>query len=237
MLTLRPIGYRVRGAISKHIKSRGEAIRSAVRKLNAAAANLDPPRPKVSISTVLDTAFLSEFDLLRDSRQDVRQKEWAKPAMRVLIDNYFKWIRAAEEIERLNVEIPRLVTWMRDEAAVLARAVASVAEEDPSLAFELRRRLTAQNIINARITAKLEATARLHGFTGSLECGTGEYSAASTSNTVPASVPVPGSSGGQYPLHAEPSRLEDDQRSIGTIEDEAADGVDELEAMMAQMAQ
>jgi hypothetical protein len=37
------------------------------------------------------------------------------------MDRYFKILRAREEIKRLNVEIPRVVTGTRDEYKVLRR--------------------------------------------------------------------------------------------------------------------
>ncbi|KAJ7748619.1 hypothetical protein B0H16DRAFT_1279524, partial [Mycena metata] len=41
------------------------------------------------------------------------------PAGRVAMDQHFKLLRADEEITRLNLEIPRLVTHMADEDAFL----------------------------------------------------------------------------------------------------------------------
>ena len=66
----------------------------------------------------MEYAFLSDFDLLSDTRSDVRLKIWAKPASQVM-DQYFKMERAREEIARLNIEIPRLTTYICDEEAFL----------------------------------------------------------------------------------------------------------------------
>ncbi|KAJ7094080.1 hypothetical protein B0H15DRAFT_760111, partial [Mycena belliarum] len=45
-----------------------------------------------------------------------------RPAYRLAMDRYFRILRAREEIKRLNVEIPRVVTWIRDENRLLRRA-------------------------------------------------------------------------------------------------------------------
>ncbi|KAJ7026072.1 hypothetical protein C8F04DRAFT_891168, partial [Mycena alexandri] len=45
--------------------------------------------------------------------------EWATPGARLLLDQYFRIERAREEIIRCNVEIGRLVTYIRDEQAFL----------------------------------------------------------------------------------------------------------------------
>lgn len=81
--------------------------------------------------------FLSEFDLLRDVRQDVRQKAWASPTNRILRDLYFKVQRAHEEIERLNIEIRRVITYMVDETDFLNAREAMLARENPELAHQV----------------------------------------------------------------------------------------------------
>jgi hypothetical protein len=48
---------------------------------------------------------LAEFDLLRDTRQDIRQFPWAQPLNREAMNLSFGIKRAKEEILRLNVEI------------------------------------------------------------------------------------------------------------------------------------
>ncbi|KAJ7188450.1 hypothetical protein C8R46DRAFT_1205612 [Mycena filopes] len=56
---------------------------------------------------------------------------------RLVLDTYFKLERADEEIERLNIEIRRLVTHIHDEKKFLDEQVA--AELDLTLAFFIRR--------------------------------------------------------------------------------------------------
>jgi hypothetical protein len=51
------------------------------------------------------------------------------------MDTYFKIQRAKEEINCLNIEIRRLVTYIRDERVFLLAKEAEVRETDPHLAF------------------------------------------------------------------------------------------------------
>lgn len=103
-------GYKLRKHISKALQARSQAIRSSLERYNDAAAKMVPPRRQLSWNQVIEYAFLADFDLLRDSRQDVRSKPWAQPQSRLLMDQYFKIQRAREEIQRLNIEIKRIVT-------------------------------------------------------------------------------------------------------------------------------
>lgn len=54
----------MRVQIARHLKTRSQAIRNAVKAYNASAAALHPPRPTIQYANVLDMAFLGEFDLL-----------------------------------------------------------------------------------------------------------------------------------------------------------------------------
>ncbi|KAJ7491430.1 hypothetical protein B0H11DRAFT_1646836, partial [Mycena galericulata] len=64
---------------------------------------------------------------------------WATPGCRQLMDSYFKIERAKEEIQRLNIEIRRFVTYMRDEREFLVKKEAEVRAEDPDLAFFVKK--------------------------------------------------------------------------------------------------
>ena len=66
---------------------------------------MNPPHHELHWDEVVKYAFLSEFDLLRDSQQDVSRRPWATPAARLTINWYFKKCRAVEEIQRLNIKI------------------------------------------------------------------------------------------------------------------------------------
>jgi len=132
-------GYKLRKHIGKALKARSQAIRSALERYNAAAALMLPPRPPLSWDQVVEYAFLADFDLLRDCREDVRERVWAKPAARLAMDQYFKIERAREEIQRLNVEIKRMITHMRDEEAFLSAKEQEVASSNKPLAYQVHR--------------------------------------------------------------------------------------------------
>lgn len=125
---------------------------------------------------VLEYSFLAEFDLLRESRVDIRDRPWAKPATRILIDNYYKWKHAEEEVRRLDVEVRRVRTWIRDDMAAHLRAKERLVQDGlHSLAYEFSRRLKHMLHVNAAVMASLERVAALDGFTGTLTPGVGLY--------------------------------------------------------------
>lgn len=121
---------------------------------------------------MVEYAFLADFDLLRDSRQDVRDRPWTKPACRVVIDHYFKLERAREEIQRLNVEIRRVVTYIRDEDKILRSKEADISLENPGLAHQVKLYRMERGRFNARHMERFRKLASLPGFSGSIIPGT-----------------------------------------------------------------
>ncbi|KZT63774.1 hypothetical protein DAEQUDRAFT_679796 [Daedalea quercina L-15889] len=165
------IGYKMREKIGKALKARAEAIRKAIIEYNRRAAQLTPPRPALSPTEVMDMASLSEFDLLRDVRQDVRQLPWAQPMNRKAMNAYFNVKRAHEEIKRLNVESARLFTSIIDEHFDYHHAISHALFTDPQLARELSVRWLYRDRINEKIAHRLQQTSSLSGFTGCLLYG------------------------------------------------------------------
>ncbi|KAJ7797083.1 hypothetical protein B0H14DRAFT_2390128 [Mycena olivaceomarginata] len=108
-------GYKMRKHIAKALQARSKAVKNAIDRYNEAAIVLEPPMPRLTWEQVVEYAFLADFDILRDTRPDVQSKPWTRPAYRLAMDHYFKILRAREEIKRLNIEIRRVVTWIRDE--------------------------------------------------------------------------------------------------------------------------
>ena len=88
----------------------------------------------------MEYAFLADFDLLLDSRQDVCDRPWTKPASCVVIDHYFKLEHAREEIQHLNVEIARVVTYIQDEDKFLHLKEADIMLVSPGLARQVKIR-------------------------------------------------------------------------------------------------
>lgn len=88
------------------------------------------------------------------------------------MDKYFKILRAREEIARLNIEIRRVITHLRDEEQFLLHKENEQKPVNAVLAhqihlYRLERLRFAE--IHIRRFKKLEATP---GFTGTLTCGT-----------------------------------------------------------------
>ncbi|KAJ7835428.1 hypothetical protein B0H13DRAFT_2240085 [Mycena leptocephala] len=113
----------------------GTGYKLPLDRYNAAAAALDPPRRTLSWSEVIDFTFLADFDILRDPEGNAALRPWATPGARELMDTHFKIERAKEEIHRLNIEIRRLVTYIRDERVFLLAKEVEVRETDSHLAI------------------------------------------------------------------------------------------------------
>ncbi|KAG6864435.1 hypothetical protein C0993_008883, partial [Termitomyces sp. T159_Od127] len=69
-MNMSQIGYKLRKHIGKALKARLQAVRNALDKYNAAACALFPPHPKLSWDLVVEYAFLADFNILLDMRQD-----------------------------------------------------------------------------------------------------------------------------------------------------------------------
>ncbi|KAJ7834538.1 hypothetical protein B0H14DRAFT_3110028 [Mycena olivaceomarginata] len=161
------VGYKLRVKISKALKTHAEAIRRALKAYNEAAAALPTAREQLLWADVMNKTSLAEFDLLRDTRGDVRRQPWAQPAQREAMVLHFGIKRAKEEIRRLNVEICRLITFMLDQHVDYYRAIASHLIIDPPLAVELASRWRHSSQISASICRQLVKTGRLVGFSDS----------------------------------------------------------------------
>ncbi|KAG1842318.1 hypothetical protein C8R48DRAFT_679067 [Suillus tomentosus] len=98
---------------------------------------MHPPRKTLKWDEVVEYAFLADFDLLRDTRADVSQRPWASPVACRAMDLYFKMCRAREEIQWLNVEVRRLVTYIRDEEKYLRACEGQLKAVSPTLAHQV----------------------------------------------------------------------------------------------------
>ncbi|KAJ7816298.1 hypothetical protein B0H14DRAFT_2374708 [Mycena olivaceomarginata] len=166
-------GYKLRKHIAKALQTRSKTIRTALGRYNAAATSLDPPRRTLKWEEVVEFTFLSDFDLLRDLEGNAAIRPWATPAARALMDTHFKILRAKEEIQRLNIEIRRLVTYIRDERDFLVAKEEEIRETDPNLAFFVHRyRMERGHFDDTHMKRlrKLQATYK-ERFTGTLEPG------------------------------------------------------------------
>ncbi|KAG1792022.1 uncharacterized protein HD556DRAFT_1218165, partial [Suillus plorans] len=149
--------------LGKALQRRSEAIRNAINRYNVQAVALNPPRQKVSWKDIADYSFLGEFDLLRHSRTDIRNSDWATPAHREATTKYFKLCRAREEITRLNVEVRRLRTAIHDEELHTSTVIQDLHVSNPQLGNELRRQWRSRMAIDAIHSFRLD---RIPGFSG-----------------------------------------------------------------------
>ncbi|KAG2105063.1 uncharacterized protein F5147DRAFT_746487 [Suillus discolor] len=81
-LSLSGMGYKLWQQIRKALQRRSDAIRNAINKYNVQATALNPPRPHLSWKDIANYSFLGEFDVLRYSRTDMCELDWAKPTHR-----------------------------------------------------------------------------------------------------------------------------------------------------------
>ncbi|KAI5995861.1 hypothetical protein EDD15DRAFT_2365295 [Pisolithus albus] len=162
-------GYKLRKHIGKALQTRSAAIRAALTQYNTAAKALG--RRTLEFDEVVEYAFLSDFDLLRDTRQDVSTRPWASPAARLAINTYFKLCRAEEEVVRLNVEIRRVVTYLVDEDRYLRACEALYQDANPALAYQISRYRTIRSRFTPLHLRSLEKISRLSGFNGTLTPG------------------------------------------------------------------
>lgn len=117
---------------------------------------------------MVEYVFVSEFDIIAKTREDIRLRPWAQPAARTLMDQYFKIKRAREEIERLNVEISRFITFIRDEEDFLRSMEAQLKPKNATISYQISLRRHRFELANQEHLHRLEKLCSMAGFTGSL---------------------------------------------------------------------
>jgi hypothetical protein len=88
-----------------------------------------------------------------------------------VIDQFFKLERAGEEIQRLNIEIPHVVTYIRDEDIFLRLKEAEVRGVSPGLARQVGKHRMERARFNAQHMRRFRKLALLPGFTGTIKPG------------------------------------------------------------------
>lgn len=163
--------YKLQKYIRNALKACSKAVCTTLQNYNVAAQGLVPPWPALSWDDIVEYTFLADFELLSDTRSDICLRVWAKPASCALMDQYFKMERVCEEITRLNVEIPRLTTYIRDEEAFLIQQEELLSQSDLPLSCQLHMcclKLIWSNDLHIHQFNKL---ASLPGFSGTIELG------------------------------------------------------------------
>ncbi|KAJ6456535.1 hypothetical protein C8R45DRAFT_943719 [Mycena sanguinolenta] len=164
-------GYKMRKHIAKALQARSKAIRNAIDRYNAVAEDMIPLRHTLSWEEVVNYGFLAEFDILRDTQDSIRSRPWTRRSYRVAMDRYFKILRAKEEIQRLNMEIKRVVTWIEDEDWFLRKKEAEHKDIDPALAVQISHYRQRRARSDYKHMQWFWALAKTPGFTGSVVPG------------------------------------------------------------------
>ncbi|KAG2104996.1 hypothetical protein BD769DRAFT_1630812 [Suillus cothurnatus] len=169
-------------------------------KMNRAGNASSPPNAEVG--RVVEYVFLADFDLLCDTRVDVSQQPWSLAAACGAMDLYFKMCQAWEEIQRLNVEVRCLVTYIQDKGKYLQTC---------------KNQLMATRRFNAHHLKQLHEISKLPGFSGTIVPGvsinTGLGESCSTPN---AQVPLPSTVDPDTPADL------DDEEQAEEVEEEAS---------------
>ncbi|KAL6307294.1 hypothetical protein BKA93DRAFT_815978 [Sparassis latifolia] len=159
-LNLVQTAYRVRTHMAKSLQTRCRAIRNAVNVYNALACQMDPPRPTLDWSKVTHYSFLEEFNLLRDTCNDICDKPWTRPDIRAVMKQARRVARACEEIQRLDVEVRRVHTSIYDE------------DRNDQLYGAVNDFCRRRHRVNTWILAQLKQIHALDEFTGNGQVGT-----------------------------------------------------------------
>ncbi|KAK7039291.1 hypothetical protein VNI00_010196 [Paramarasmius palmivorus] len=170
-LNMSGTGYKQREKITQALRARSEAIRKALNTYNAVALQMRPQKRTVSWNEVIHLVTVAEFDLLKDTHLDLSNAAWADPDNREVVQLHFRILRAKEEINRLNIEAKRLISFMLDDHADYYITIKRLAETNFELAEELRQRSEYLSRINARIAERLVQTSEIPEFTGDLTPG------------------------------------------------------------------
>lgn len=175
----------MRQHISKALQTHSAAIKAAIERYNAAASALIPPRWTIEWSEVMEATFLTEFDLLCDTCQDISQRPWATPVGRMAMDLYFKVCRAPEEIEHCNVEIRRVCTFLHDKEHYLWLVREQTAEFNEPLAHQIHLLHLKHERFAAHHYVIFTKLTNLSGFSGTLTPGISVDNSSRASGTTP----------------------------------------------------
>lgn len=213
----------MRKHIGKALQARSPAIRTALERYNTATLALNPPRRTLQWKEVVEYAFLADFDLLRDARQNISHRVWATPAGRLAMDHYFKICHAKEEIGRLNVEIQRFATYLCDEDHYLRTCETQVREFNPQLAHQIALHRMERGRFHTHHLRRLSQISQLSGFTGSILPGESIDTGPGASASIPSIQPpmIVHDDVEQGVVHVEEDTVEDLE------EDQGADDSDE----------
>ncbi len=157
-------GYKMRTHLTKSLQTRCKAIKNTVDKYNLAARAIG--REPLDWTKISHYSFLEEFTLLKNTRQDISEKQWTKPAVRMMMQQSRRIKRAKEEIVRCNIEIRRLHTSIVDEEHDLKGVLEGLCDSASPLYGPVREYWINRERANMQILARIRQIYALEGYSG-----------------------------------------------------------------------
>ncbi|KAF9254307.1 hypothetical protein L218DRAFT_975891 [Marasmius fiardii PR-910] len=128
--------------LSQALKTQSRAIESTLEK-------------QISWKEIVNAAFLSEFNLLDNTKDNVRSRPWTSPANQELSTTFFKLIQAEETFDYFHTKIQSLVTYIKEES------------RDPLLAYQINQDGLERGCFNAQHMMWLQKIPHLQRFQSS----------------------------------------------------------------------
>ena len=150
---------------------RSESVKNAINRYNQQAVLLDPPTRTVNWQDIANYTHVGEFEMLRIARWDIRWEKWVQKAYCDAGIKYFKLCWAREELQRLNVEVRRLLTWIHDENEHMQQVINHLVSDEPHLADELHKRWVMRSAVNRVHLERLKLLQCEEYYTGPRDCG------------------------------------------------------------------
>jgi hypothetical protein len=159
------------------------------------------------------------------------------------MDTYFKLLRAREEIDRLNVEIQRVATHLRDEDYYLRKCKEKSCFTDPALAHQICVHRMLRGRFKVHHELCLKGIAKMREFSGTIAPGvsldTGEGACVFTatdprSSSVGVSDPPGSEDDASVATHAESERA-DLEKEVDEEEEEEALNRDLLDVLYVSL--
>ncbi|KAI6094920.1 hypothetical protein EV401DRAFT_2062520 [Pisolithus croceorrhizus] len=105
-------GYKLWKHIAKALQTRSAVIKVALDRYNKCALAMRPPCQTLHWEQVVEYAFLANFDLLRDTCENISQHPWAHPTACFALDTYFK-MTCKEKINNIHPTLGHQVSQRR----------------------------------------------------------------------------------------------------------------------------
>lgn len=154
----------MRTHLTKALVTRSKAIQTAVNRYNEAAIKIG--KPQVDWERVSQYSFLEDFALLRETRQQIQEQPWTGVEARKMVQQYRRWQRAQEELQRLNVEVRRLHTHIIDEKSHVNTTIHTLTLADSPYSGPLRDWWAQRSATNDALLRRVYQIYALSGYSG-----------------------------------------------------------------------